>query len=98
MSFEDHLKHVVADLRNIFTEYNENHLHFKIEVDGCVHNELLITFKLGNYGNEVSGNSIKAVTQEYFRRRGWQRQNTPLCLPNAVPSSAPVELEDDIPF
>jgi len=41
-----------------------------------------LSFALGRYSEEVRGDGVANVLEEYLRRKGWNQRHAPLCLPN----------------
>jgi hypothetical protein len=92
-------KAVVEEVRRVrsILQVNEDIHRFAFEINatGRVHDgEVKITFKIGEYGAAVTGNTVDAAVLEFQRRNGYDSRHSGLVLtgPGTVQST------DDIPF
>lgn len=69
---------------------------FRVEVEGRVHDgDMELVYKIGSFGGEVEAHSIDAVLDEWMRRKGFEKRNAPLCLPNVEQELLPPTLEEN---
>ena len=85
MSFERALKNEVQRFRAMFAEMNVPQISIQIVASGPVdHGDVAITFSIGDsqWGDaSVKGSNLDACAAEYFRRKGWKRDNDYIALP-----------------
>ncbi len=82
-SFETAVKAKIVELKTELGKCESiQHFIFQITAEGRVDGEVVLTFALGRYSEEVRGDSVSAVLEEYLRRNGWSARHAPLCLPN----------------
>jgi hypothetical protein len=83
MSFERALKMEVSRIRRLFADQNAPRIFVEITAEGaCDHGDVAITFRIGEgqYGDHVSGGDVRQCVREYFRRKGWKRENDPIMI------------------
>lgn len=83
--FEKALLKEVSRVRKIFADRDVSECIIRIEATGpSMRNEMKITFAIdGTWEDkEVKGATLDACLDEFFRRRGWQKANEYLALPN----------------
>jgi len=89
MSFERALKNEASRVRQVFANANAPRMHLSINVEGsCDHGDLVITFNVGEgswSGEHVKGHNIDQCITEYFRRKGWERDNNAILIPYFEP-------------
>ena len=86
-NFETTVKTKIAELKTELGKCESiQHFTFQITAEGRVDGEVVLTFALGRYSEEVKGDSVNAVLEEYLRRNGWSARHAPLCLPNVEAS------------
>lgn len=99
--FETALLHEVARIRRTFADRDVGECNITIRASGRTDSEeMKITFSLdGSYNDrEVTGNSLDACLDEFFRRKGWQKAHDYLALPNVPPPPMHVDFNgDDVP-
>lgn len=84
IQLESAVKLAIAEIRGRLREQESiSHFTFRIEAEGRLDGDVVLSFSLGEYGPEVRGSALDPVMQEFLRRYGWNAHNVPLCLPNA---------------
>lgn len=78
-----YLLEVAHALRKTFQENNSPHMTLEITIDGRPDGDLELKYSLGEYGTDVSGDSISSVKEEFMRRKKWEQRHNPICLPPA---------------
>ena len=88
-SFERVLKNEIQRFRTMFAAQDASYLNISIEAAGaCDHGDMKITFRIGedSYGDgSVRGSNLDQCAAEYFRRKGWARDNNYIALPYFEP-------------
>ena len=90
-----YLQTVAADIRSRLGKANQRRIELTIELEGRVDGDLMLTYKIGEYGHQVSGRNLDELVTEYLRRKGWDERHQPLCLPNAGEPRPATKFEDD---
>jgi len=86
---EDRLIEAVKYMRDQMSDLEDppSYFDFTISVDGRVlDGELEITFGFqnGSYDKSTKGGNLENTFEEYKRRYGWMKRNSPLCLPKVI--------------
>lgn len=83
-SFASHLIATIRQYRERAASAGLSRINIAIETEGRIDGDLKITFRVSEgYGeNLVKGNTLEDVFLEFLRRKGWNGQHQPLCLPN----------------
>lgn len=84
---EGHIKMLVNQLRNKFSDNEEHYMSLKITAGGRVDGNIKITYRIGDASYEmatdVQGYSIRPTLEEFERRKKWQERNAPELLTNS---------------
>jgi len=72
------------ELRQRLGEADVGQLEFTINISGRTlgTDECRIKYEIGSYREEVRGNSLQVVLDEYLRRKGWVARYDSLELPS----------------
>lgn len=95
--FEQAVMEEVRRIREMLNNCdNVSQFTFTVSASGRVRDgDVEITFGCGNYSASVTANSVDGAVYEHMRRQGWEKTNTPLCLPRVEQA---VSTDDGIPF
>ena len=98
VSFEGAVQREMKRVRNRLAQANiGSTFQFEIYCSGRVQDgDVDITFKIGDYSDNVKGNSVDATLEEYMRRHGWDAAHKPICI-SSRPLGDEVD-ESDIPY
>jgi hypothetical protein len=95
MSYEATIKELAAHVRDRMKSADQAYVDLRINITGRVHDgEILIQFIYDPHGSdEVKGDSIDAVINEFLRRQGWNEKHKGLRIGYVEPTHS-----DDISF
>lgn len=101
--FETALLDEIARVRKMFASRDVGECNITINASGRTDSEeMKITFSVDGAWDDkrVTGNSLDACLDEFFRRKGWQKAHDYLALPNVSEPSPPsrTPIDDDVPF
>jgi hypothetical protein len=86
-TFANYLISEVKRLRKIFSDHNMPKLQLTIDASGRTDGEdirIMFTIDSDYNTNAVTGDSIDACVDEFFRRNTWQKAHNYLALPNVT--------------
>lgn len=67
------------DIRTLFANEDLSYVDINIACCGNTHSELEVTYRVGKgYDDNVKGGDIDACTQEFLRKKTWEKRNDPL--------------------
>lgn len=81
--FEADFKHMMQQARERFAARDATEMHVEVQVNGPVHGDLKIKYTVGTdrYDNDkTTSYSFEPAIEELFRRKGWNKRNTPEAL------------------
>lgn len=99
-SFVEMLVDVVRCYRERAARAGGNSLKITIEAEGRLDGDLKVTFHVSEKWGDgvVKGNTLEDVFIEFLRRRGWNEQHQPLCLPNVKGGDIVGDYADELPI
>ena len=82
VSFEGALKREIKRVREQLRQCDAlSNFSLTIHAEGRLHEgEVKLTFGLGSWNNEVKGDALNAVIEEFMRRNGWEALHAPKAL------------------